>query len=176
MARKEKKAGKDEAKEDGGERERQETLAEEVKPESIKGEGNVAVVNVDAVKIETAKAEAISALRVDFIPFEHFSAKNNEEKLKLIIDRTKDNIIVVIEGALTPEEEVKLIQETMGSINTENYFGIEFYRIERKDDSIRERLASMLSKRRSGLTIVGPKKVVEEIKREPEYISLLTKT
>lgn len=166
MARKEKKAEKEEAPE--SKVEKQAVLGEaEIKTESV---------NVEAVKTETAKAEAISALRVDFIPFENFSMKSNEEKLKLIIDRTKENIIVVIEGALTPEEEAKLIQETMGSINTENYFGIEFYRIERKDDSLREKLAAMLSKRRSGLTIVGPKRVVEEIKREPEYISLLTKT
>jgi|GEM_PF-503406 len=167
MAKKEKKAGGEETNESG--REKQGLLREaDAKVESLKEEAK-------EVKKDESRAVRGGGFRVDFIPFEHFSMKNNEEKLKLIIDRTKETIIVVIEGVLTPEEEAKLIQETMSSIDTESYFGIEFYRIERKDDSLREKLASMLSKRRGGLTIVGPKKIVEEIKREPEYISVLAK-
>jgi len=114
-------------------------------------------------------------IQLDFISSEMLTAKTREEKLSMILDRVKNNVIVVLEGALTPEEEAELIQTTMKNIDPERFHGIEFHRMDHKEKNIFDRIANFLTGKRSGLTIVGPTRMVESIKKEPDHISILAK-
>ncbi len=114
-------------------------------------------------------------IRLDFIPSEMLLRKNTDDKLEMILSKVKKNIIVVLEEALTPEEESILIQNAMEEIDSKDFFGIEFYRMGHKDVGIFDRLSSFLTKRRSGMTIVGPTRMVEAIKKEPDHISVFAK-
>ncbi|MFV2041331.1 MAG: DUF2073 domain-containing protein [Candidatus Hydrothermarchaeales archaeon] len=125
-------------------------------------------------KKKMAKAKE-REIRLDFIPSEMLLRKNTDDKLEMILSKVKKNIIVVLEEALTPEEESILIQNAMEEIDSKDFFGIEFYRMGHKDVGIFDRLSSFLTKRRSGMTIVGPTRMVEAIKKEPDHISVFAK-
>ncbi len=114
-------------------------------------------------------------IQLDFISSDKLSQMRAMEKIDFIIDKIKNNIIVVLEEGLSPQEEKELIEATMREIDLENFHGIEFYRIDHKH-SFRDKLAEYISGRRSsGLTIVGPTRTIEAIKREADCISMIAK-
>jgi hypothetical protein len=101
--------------------------------------------------------------------------KNSPEKLEMILAKVKENIIVVLEEALTPQEEADLIQQAMEEIDSKEFFGIEFYRMGHQETNVLEKLQNFISKRKSGITIVGPTRMVEAIKKEPDHISVFAR-
>lgn len=120
--------------------------------------------------------KSIAEIKFSFIPFDAFADKSSEEKIKMIVEKTKENVILILEGALTPEEEVTLIQEALSNVDTESYFGVEFISMYSQSNSLRERIANMIAGKRSGITLIGPKKIIEEMKREQNYILLFAKS
>jgi hypothetical protein len=114
-------------------------------------------------------------IQLDFISSEVLNSKGSVEKIDMILERIKKNVIVVLENGLDPLEEAELIEATMREIDTEDFHGIEFYRMDHRSRRLRDRIADYISGRKSGLTIVGPTRMVEAIKKEPDYISMLAK-
>ena len=114
-------------------------------------------------------------LRLDFIPAEMLSKKSTDEKLQMILSKVKQNIIVVLEEALAPQEEADLIERAMTEIDSKDFFGIEFYRMGHREANLLDKLSYIITKRRSGITIVGPTRLVETIKKEPDHVSLFAK-
>ncbi len=114
-------------------------------------------------------------IQLDFVSSDFLSTRRSAEKINFILQKIKNNVIVVLEDGLSPQEEADLIATTMGEIDAKNFHGIEFYRIDHASASFRERIAGYISGRRSGMTIVGPTRMVEAIKRDPNGISMLAK-
>jgi hypothetical protein len=114
-------------------------------------------------------------IQLDFISSETMRNKTSKEKIAFILERIKKNVIVVLEEGLTPQEETGLIEATMKEIDAKDFHGIEFYRMDHRITGIREKIASLIAGKKSGLTIVGPTRIVETIKREPDYISMFAK-
>lgn len=114
-------------------------------------------------------------IQLDFISSDSLSTKSSLEKIDLILNRIKKKVIVVLEEGLTPVEETGLIEATMREINAEDFHGIEFYRIDHKATRLRDKIAGYIAGKRMGMTIVGPTRMVEAIKREPDYISMLAR-
>lgn len=112
-------------------------------------------------------------IRLDFVSAETLATKNSIEKIDFIMRRIRDNVIVVLEEGLTPREEAELIEASMREIDPENFHGIEFYRIDHRAIRLRDKIANYISGKKTGLTIVGPTRIVQAIKREPDYISML---
>lgn len=121
------------------------------------------------------RKKAKKELRLDFIPAEMLSKKSTDEKLQMILSKVKQNIIVVLEEALAPQEEADLIERAMTEIDSKDFFGIEFYRMGHREANLLDKLSYIITKRRSGITIVGPTRLVETIKKEPDHVSLFAK-
>lgn len=115
-------------------------------------------------------------IQLDFISSSMLSTKGTVEKIDLILDRIKRNVIVVLEEGLRPWEEAELIEATMRDIDSKDFFGIEFYRIDSKEQGLRDKIAEFIAGKKTGMTIVGPTRMVEAIKREPDYISMLARS
>jgi hypothetical protein len=111
-------------------------------------------------------------IQLDFISSDSLRTKTSKEKIDFILERIKKKIIVVLEVGLTPQEETGLIEATMHQIDAKEFHGIEFYRIDHKAEGLREKLANFIVGKKAGLTIVGPTRMVEAIKREPDYLSM----
>jgi len=114
-------------------------------------------------------------IRLDFVSSATLSGKGTMEKISFILDRIKQNVIVVLEEGLAPEEETELIEATMREIDTKDFHGIEFYRMDHKGGKLRDKIADYIAGRKSGITIVGPTRMVEAIKKEEDYISMFAK-
>jgi len=119
------------------------------------------------------------SLTLQFIPYAEIEGLSSLGRIRKILNATKDNNIVLLEGRLKKEEETELIKTTMEEIN-EEFKGIEIaviYPEQEKLDffrRIRSHFINMLLGDRQGLTIVGPASVVKEIKKDPNKIQLFT--
>jgi len=122
-----------------------------------------------------AKNKKKKGIELEFISKSILAPKGSSEKIDYILERIKEDKILVVEESLTPFEESKLIEHTMEEVN-DKFPGIEISTL-RSDEggitSIRERLIKLLGGSTGGLTVIGPSKFVKEIKKDPQRISLL---
>ncbi len=111
-------------------------------------------------------------IELEFISSDTLAPKSEEEKMKFILDKIKDNKILVMEESLTTTEESRLIEATMLMV-TQKFPGIEVSTL-RKDTApgIREKIIRLLGGKRGGLTVIGPSKLIKKVKKEPEKISM----
>jgi hypothetical protein len=124
---------------------------------------------------------SIKNVKVDleFIPFEILRKMSLEQQVKFIIKKTKDSKILIFDSQLTAQEEAKLISETMKHIDRK-FSGIEICSLHMdKNESFVDKAKSFIFKtltgKMRGTSIIGPAKIIKQIKRDPEKISILMK-
>ena len=88
--------------------------------------------------------------------------------------------IVMLQGKLLPEEETRVIENSMMLIgNIKGFQGIEIAAISGDGDNrglfekVRHNIAKILVGERDAITIIGPATVVKEITRNPRKIELM---
>ncbi|MFA5303638.1 MAG: DUF2073 domain-containing protein [Candidatus Nanoarchaeia archaeon] len=123
----------------------------------------------------------INNMKIDleFIPFEILKTMDLEQQVKFIIKKTKDSKILIFDSQLTPQEEAKLISETMKHID-KKFSGIEICSLhmdkaETWIDKTKSFIFKTLTGKMRGTSIIGPAKIIKQIKRDPESISILMK-
>jgi len=116
---------------------------------------------------------------IEFLSKEGLSEDEFDDKLKFILEKVKDNAVLVLEEAWTPEEKRKLIENSMEEVD-DDFPGVEFMGF----DAYSSRFAKakqvfydkvLDQKYRRGLTIVGNSRVMEKIKEEKDSVSFLAK-
>jgi uncharacterized protein len=118
-------------------------------------------------------------LTLQFIPYNEIDGLSSDKRIAKLLKAVKANKIVLLEGRLKPEEEAELIQRTMEQIN-DNFKGIELSAVNTAALSegfikkIKSKLVNLLLGNRHGLTIIGPAKIIKEIKQDPDKIQLFT--
>jgi hypothetical protein len=122
---------------------------------------------------------ASSKVDLEFIPFEALKKMDLEQQVKFIIKKTKDNKILIFDSQLTAQEEAKLISETMKHID-KKFSGIEICSLHKDSteslvDKAKSFIFKTLTGKMRGTSIVGPAKIIKQIKRDPESISILMK-
>ena len=119
-------------------------------------------------------------LTLQFITYNEIEDLGSARRVKKLLDITKENKIVLLEGRLKKEEEADLIAITMEEID-DKFKGIELAVInpQSKDEHVlkkmRHNFVGMLLGDRQGFTIIGPAAVVKQIKKDPNKIELFTK-
>ncbi len=103
-------------------------------------------------------------MKIDLISEDKLSSMASIEKIRYILDGVKLGKIIVVEGGLTAEEQMKLIEMTMMEID-ENFSGVEIGSYPTKRGFFR-------IKRRPGMTVVGPADKMT-IKKEKELMSAI---
>ncbi|MHC1610640.1 MAG: OapB/ArvB family protein [Candidatus Methanospirareceae archaeon] len=101
-------------------------------------------------------------IKMDLISEDKINSMGSMEKLRFILDGVKSGNIVILEGGLSSEEQMKLIELTMTEIN-DDFPGIEISGYPAKRS-----LLNLRRKRR--LTVVGPAKVMRTIKKDKDLI------
>lgn len=114
------------------------------------------------------------------MPFSEVKELSISERVKKILSVVLGNKIVILHGRLRPEEEARLIEDTMALVDhVKNFKGIELAVIEpdlRKENvfvKARYGIAKRLVGDSSALTVIGPASIIKEIKRDPKKIELL---
>ncbi|MDD5111269.1 MAG: DUF2073 domain-containing protein [Candidatus Altiarchaeota archaeon] len=112
-------------------------------------------------------------IEIEFISADVLANKTSQEKMDFLLEKIKDDKIIVIEESLTSREEAMLIEATMKQVS-KKFPGVEVSTLrERTAEGFRERLIKMLGGRTGGLTVIGPSKLVKKVKKDPQTISLL---
>ena len=123
------------------------------------------------------------SVSISFIPLEKFNNMELDDRVNMLIEKSKNKEILLVEGILTPREEMELIKKTMSNISRV-FRGIEIESITSEElkggygnmlERIRARALNFMLGRKRGITIIGPAAIVKKIKKNPENISLLMK-
>ncbi len=111
-------------------------------------------------------------LKIKLVPYE----KIKEQKFNRVIRDLHEKTLIIIDAKLNSKEEAQLIAETMKGVS-DGFSGIELSSLDfrKKGDSGRmDKLKSALVERmvgkKRGITIIGPAKFVQKIKRNPEEL------
>lgn len=124
----------------------------------------------------------IKGFSIQFLPYAEIRGLNSNDRIKKILNIVLGNNILILQGRLEPEEETRLIGDTMALIGHVKYFkGVELAVISGNGNEgffgrLRGNLVSAIAGGDIGaVTIIGPATIVKEIKRNPKKIELLLK-
>lgn len=131
-------------------------------------------------------------LKLNFISSTVLNEKTADERIKLILDRIKDGSILIVDGVMKPEEEMALVKETMKKIG-DGFVGIEICSMKRPSGKygfildrwerqkewfqrIFSELTGNSTKKtglKTGITLIGPAKVIKKVKKNPDSFFVL---
>jgi hypothetical protein len=113
-------------------------------------------------------------VQIDLVSGARMDGLASMEKVRLILDGVREGKIVILEQGLSPDEESKLIEVTMGEINPDDFSGIE---IETYPSSSAGK-GGLLGRLMGGdddnkLTVIGPANQIETLHKDEDLISAL---
>jgi hypothetical protein len=124
----------------------------------------------------------IKGFTIQFLPYSEIRYLNSNERIKKILGIVLGNNIIILQGKLRPEEETRLIGDTMAMIDhVKNFKGIELAVISGNGEDgfftkMKQGVANALAGGDFGaVTIIGPATIVKEIKKNPKKIELFLK-
>jgi len=122
----------------------------------------------------------IKGFSIQFLPYSEIRNLDSDERIKKILGIVLGNNILILQGRLKPEEEARLIGDTMALIgHIKEFKGIELAVITGNDQSgiygkVKYGIANVLAGGNiNAITIIGPASIVKEMKRNPKKIELL---
>jgi hypothetical protein len=118
--------------------------------------------------------DADDGVQIDLVSSARMEGLASMEKVRLILDGVREGKIVILEQGLSPDEESKLIEVTMGEINPDDFSGIE---IETYPSSSAAK-GGLLGRLMGGgddskLTVIGPANQIETLHKDEDLISAL---
>ncbi len=115
---------------------------------------------------------------VQILSYDLLKKFDSEKKLDKILGVVKKGDVVLLEGRLTPNEETNLMTHALKNISGK-FPGIEIAFLESSTSTLLEKIKNNVLKvligNRIGLTVVGPSKVIKEIKMNPDKLEILFK-
>jgi hypothetical protein len=126
------------------------------------------------------QSKKIKGLSLHVIPFAEVKDLSISERVKKVLNLVLGNKIVILHGRLRPEEEARLIEDTMAMVDhVKTFKGIELAVIEPnlKNEGMFVKMKHGIAKRlvgdNSSLTVIGPATVIKEIRRDPKKLELM---
>lgn len=126
------------------------------------------------------KENKIRGFSLQIIPFSEIRDLGITERIKKILGLVLSNKIIILQGRLRVEEEIRLIEDTMSMVDhVKSFKGIELAVIEPDMGSqsffmqIRKGIANTLVGHHNSLTVIGPASIVKDIKKDPKKLEVL---
>jgi hypothetical protein len=100
-------------------------------------------------------------------------------RISKILDAVLAGAVVMLEGRISREEETELITSALQNVSGK-FSGIEIAFLDNKKSSsfgekLRQSIIKILAKDRIGITVVGPSKIIKDIKMDPDKLEILFK-
>ena len=125
------------------------------------------------------KANKFKGFSLHIMPFSEIRELTITERVKKLLDMVLGNKLVILQGRLRPEEEIRLIEDTMAMVDhIKTFKGIELAVVEPNGDEagfflrMRRGIARSLIGETNSLTVIGPASIVKEIKKDPSKIEV----
>ena len=122
----------------------------------------------------------VKGLTLHFMPYAEIAKLETVDRIKKLLKIILDNKVVILQGRLKPEEESRLIEDTMIMIgNIRGFKGVELAVIsqdaEEKTyfDKFKSGIAKALVGPQDALTIIGPASIVKEMKKDPKKLEVM---
>jgi len=124
----------------------------------------------------------INGFAIQFMPYHEIKQLSSTERIKKILNIVFGNSILILQGRLKPDEETRLIEDTMAMIgHVKEFKGVELAVIGSEGQvvgNLFERFKQKIITNLSGgdlgaITIIGPATIVKEIKQDPKKIELI---
>jgi len=121
----------------------------------------------------------LKGFSIQFLPYSEIKGLDSNDRIKKILDIILGNNILILQGRLLPNEETRLIGDTMAMIgHVKSFKGVELAVISGNGQGgIFSKMGRGIANALVGgdfgaITIVGPATIVKEIKRNPKKIEL----
>ncbi len=124
------------------------------------------------------KNTRLKGLSIHIMPFSEIRELTITERVKKILNLILGNRVVILQGRLRPEEEIRLIEDTMAMVDhIKTFKGIELAVVDANRDvgffvKMRRGIAQGLTGESNSLTVIGPASIVKEIKKDPSKIEV----
>ena len=124
------------------------------------------------------KNTRLKGLSIHIMPFSEIRELTITERVKKILNLILGNRVVILQGRLRPEEEIRLIEDTMAMVDhIKTFKGIELAVVDANGDvgffvKMRRGIAQGLTGESNSLTVIGPASIVKEIKKDPSKIEV----
>lgn len=122
----------------------------------------------------------IKGFTIQFVPYSEISKLDSTPRIKKLLDIILKNKIIILQGRLRPEEETRLIEDTLILVGKiKGFKGIELAVMSPNAneqtvmDKIKYGIASALVGNTDSLTIIGPASVVKEMKKDPKKLEIM---
>jgi len=119
-------------------------------------------------------------LTIHFMPYSEIAQKDGVSRIKKIMGIVLSGKIIILQGKLKSEEEVRLIESSMVLIgNIEGFAGIEIASLSGENENrtlfegVRRNIAKILVGEQDAITVIGPASVVKAMKRDPKKVELM---
>lgn len=118
----------------------------------------------------TKKRKKKQSLKMNLMSMDSLKGDNPDARVGEILSMVKQNKMVILDGRLPADEEMMLIQATMGNVE-EQFPGIEVCTVEHEvtkyEEIYRKFLTAVTRKQvsKAGLTFIGPSKIVKQVKK-----------
>ena len=126
------------------------------------------------------KNKKIRGLTLHFMPYSEIAGVSPVERIKKLLKIILNNKVVILQGRLAPEEETRLIEDTMIMIgNIKGFKGVELAVIAQDKGELgmfakfKFGLAKALTGQQNALTIIGPATIVKEMKKDPKKLEVM---
>jgi hypothetical protein len=111
-------------------------------------------------------------IKMKLVPYEMF-----KEDLENVFSEIKKGSIVIVDAKLQPEEEARIIEETMNRVDLK-FKGIEISTLELSSNKenklasiIKDKIYKLISGKERGITLIGSANIIKKIERNPEELS-----
>ena len=121
-------------------------------------------------------ADKDKKLKIDFLSLEGLKGKTTNERAKMILDKIANDRIVVLDTAIPADEELNLVEMTLKNVG-DKFPGIEVCVLPRKSKNVYELVNKVLKTINKqvaipGLTLIGPSRIIKQIRRNPDSFSI----
>ena len=131
-------------------------------------------------KKKASGKKSVKDLTIHFMPYSEIAREDAVGRVKKIMGVVLKRKLVILQGRLRAEEEVKLIENSMMMIgNVPDFAGVEIATLSGQDENrslfegVRRNIARILVGEQDAITIIGPASVVGEMKKDPKKVELM---
>ncbi len=106
---------------------------------------------------------------IHLISAEKIEAMAVEEKIRFILDEVEAGKVLILERGLTPQEEAKLIEQTMREIDHESFIGVEMqsYGMDEGKNFVQR---MVMGGPRPRMAVIGPANLLQLVSKDNEKI------
>jgi len=126
------------------------------------------------------KSKLKSGFTIQFLPYSEIAKLDSMHRIRKLLDIILSNKVLIIQGRLKPEEETRLIEDTMILVGkVKGFKGIELAVISPNPNErtmlskLKYGLANALVGQTDSLTVIGPASVVKDMKKDPKKLEIM---